>query len=547
MIKTLYIKNFILIDELTLDFQKGFSAFTGETGAGKSIMIDAISLLGHGRAGSSYVMKGKDKAVIEATFDISSDGHAKKVLEEAGLDVNEEITCTREIFAGGKSGARIDRRVVTLSLVQDCLRDQIDIHGQRDNAYLLNPSSHIRLLDRYMKKDDIREKTADLYRTYDALVKEKQVLLEETYNESDLDYFRYQISEIESAHLTSGEDRELEEKEKQYRSFRNSMEKYHSLFSLYDDELSGPLYELNKRAQALPDEKKVNDLQSVINDAYYAITDAVDELRHLTSAFDMSEEEINEMEERLFLLQKMKRRYGGTIEEILSKKAELEKKVHAWDHRKEVLDELEGRIRAAYKTYEKAALTLRAERKKAAVRLDREIAEQLKDLMLENAVFVTDIQEGTPSEKGLDTVEFRVSMNKGESPRPLIKTASGGEISRLMLGLKEIFTRLQGIHTVIFDEIDTGVSGPVATAIGRKMLALSKDCQVFAVTHLAPVAACADTHYLVNKTTDEDSTRTAVRKLNREETIEQLALIASSEITESSVKAAQELYERNRG
>lgn len=546
MIKTLYIKNFILIDELTLDFQKGFSAFTGETGAGKSIMIDAISLLGHGRAGSSYVMKGRDKAVIEATFDISSDSHAKKVLEEAGLDVNEEITCTREIFAGGKSGARIDRRVVTLSLVQDCLRDQIDIHGQRDNAYLLNPSSHIRLLDRYMKKDDIREKTAGLYRAYDALVKEKQVLLEETYNESDLDYFRYQISEIESAHLTAGEDRELEEKEKQYRSFRNSMEKYHSLFSLYDDELSGPLYELNKRAQVLPDEKKVNDLQAVINDAYYAITDAVDELRHLTSAFDMSEEEINEMEERLFLLQKMKRRYGGTIEEILSKKAELQKKVHAWDHRKEVLDELEGRISAAYKAYEKAALTLRGEREKAAVRLDREIAVQLKDLMLENAVFVTDIQEGTPSEKGIDTVEFRVSMNKGESPKPLIKTASGGEISRLMLGLKEIFTRLQGIHTVIFDEIDTGVSGPVATAIGRKMQTLSKDCQVFAVTHLAPVAACADTNYLVYKTTDDKSTKTAVRKLNREETIEQLALIASSEITDSSVKAAQELYERNR-
>ncbi len=546
MIKTLYIKNFILIDELTLDFQKGFSAFTGETGAGKSIMIDAISLLGHGRAGSSYVMKGRDKAIIEATFDISSDSHAKKVLEEAGLDVNEEITCTREIFAGGKSGARIDRRVVTLSLVQDCLRDQIDIHGQRDNAYLLNPSSHIRLLDRYMKKDDIREKTAGLYRAYDALVKEKQVLLEETYNESDLDYFRYQISEIESAHLTAGEDRELEEKEKQYRSFRNSMEKYHSLFSLYDDELSGPLYELNKRAQALPDEKKVNDLQAVINDAYYAITDAVDELRHLTSAFDMSEEEINEMEERLFLLQKMKRRYGGTIEEILSKKAELQKKVHAWDHRKEVLDELEGRISAAYKAYEKAALTLRGEREKAAVRLDREIAVQLKDLMLENAVFVTDIQEGTPSEKGIDTVEFRVSMNKGESPKPLIKTASGGEISRLMLGLKEIFTRLQGIHTVIFDEIDTGVSGPVATAIGRKMQTLSKDCQVFAVTHLAPVAACADTNYLVYKTTDDKSTKTAVRKLNREETIEQLALIASSEITDSSVKAAQELYERNR-
>ncbi|MBR3310540.1 MAG: DNA repair protein RecN [Solobacterium sp.] len=546
MIKTLYIKNFILIDELTLDFQKGFSAFTGETGAGKSIMIDAISLLGHGRAGSSYVMKGRDKAVIEATFDISSDSHAKKVLEEAGLDVNEEITCTREIFAGGKSGARIDRRVVTLSLVQDCLRDQIDIHGQRDNAYLLNPSSHIRLLDRYMKKDDIREKTAGLYRAYDALVKEKQVLLEETYNESDLDYFRYQISEIESAHLTAGEDRELEEKEKQYRSFRNSMEKYHSLFSLYDDELSGPLYELNKRAQALPDEKKVNDLQAVINDAYYAITDAVDELRHLTSAFDMSEEEINEMEERLFLLQKMKRRYGGTIEEILSKKAELEKKVHAWDHRKEVLDELEDRISAAYKAYEKAALTLRGEREKAAVRLDREIAVQMKDLMLENAVFVTDIQDGTPSEKGIDTVEFRVSMNKGESPKPLIKTASGGEISRLMLGLKEVFTRLQGIHTVIFDEIDTGVSGPVATAIGRKMQTLSKDCQVFAVTHLAPVAACADTNYLVYKITDDKSTKTAVRKLNREETIEQLALIASSEITDSSVKAAQELYERNR-
>lgn len=546
MIRHLYIRNFVLIDELNLEFKSGFSAFTGETGAGKSILIDAISLLCAERASTSLIMKGKDLAIVEGSFDLHDDPHAVQVLEEAGFTVEDETTFTREIHASGKSTTRIDHRVATLSLMKDALRNQIDIHGQRDNAYLLNEKLHIHLLDRYLQDQDLVHQTTDAYSVMHELEKEKQKALDTTFNENDLNYFSYQIREIENAELHEGEDEELEEKEKQYRAVRDSLDRLNAISSSYDEEVSGPLYEILRNIESLKADGEIEKIQHAFSDSYYTMVDAIESLGRIRDSMDLSEEEINEMEERLFTIQKLKRKYGRTIPDILAKKEELQAQVDLYSHRQEYLDQIDRKISAARSAYEKAAAALSDCRKKGAPRLNDDIMKHLKELMLPNARFSVSITEGTPSPNGSDRVQFMISMNRGEDLKPLQKTASGGELSRLMLGLKVIFTHLQGIHTVIFDEIDTGVSGPVATAIGREMHSLAQSCQVFAVTHLAPVAACADAQYLVAKADADNSTRTTVRLLNDQERIRQLALISSGEITDASLSAAEELYRRNR-
>ena len=545
MLKHLFIQNFILIDQIHLDFEKGFSAFTGETGAGKSILIDAISTLSLSRASSSLIQKGKDKAIIEATFDITNDAHACKVMQEIGFDVNEETTFTREIHANGKSTARIDHRIVTASLMKDVLRDEIDIHGQRDTGYLLNVATHMHLLDEYLKDREILDDVKSSFQKYDALLKQKEKALAETYNENDAEYFHYEIQEIDQANLKIGEDEELEEKEKQYKLIKDSLERYTAIFSLYDEEISGNLYELNKMISSLKADESIDKIQTTINDAYYSINDAMETLHNKLDEINMDEEEVNTMEERLFEIQKLKRKYGRTIQDIFDKRNALQQQIEIITHRNEYLEQITKQIEQARKNYDIQAKKLHQIRVSGCKQLEEEIQKNLHELLLPNARFVVSLKESDPSKYGSDRVEFLISMNKGEDPKPLNKTASGGELSRLMLGLKVIFTKLQGIQTVIFDEIDTGVSGPVATAIGKEMLSLSKDTQVFSVTHLAQVAACADHHYFVSKQEVNGVTNSSVRLLSKEETIAQLALIASGEVTKASLSAAKELYKRN--
>ncbi|MCH3961071.1 MAG: DNA repair protein RecN [Solobacterium sp.] len=545
MIKHLYIKNFVLIDELNLDLHDGFSVFTGETGAGKSILIDAISLLGADRANTAFIQKGAEKAIIEGTFDLHKDKHACTVLQEAGFDLSDETVFTREIHNNGKSAARIDHRSVTLSLLKDVLRNEIDIHGQRDTAYLLNTSAHVRLLDEYLKDQKEVQQVQEAFRIMDSLQKEKEKAAAEIYNENDLEYFTFEINEIEEADLKEGEEEELSAKEKNYQSMKESYEKLNAIFNMYDDSFSDAFFEMNHLVQGLKVSGNAETAQNAVNDSYYSFNDAIEQLRSMLDEFDLSEEDINAMEERLFLIQKLKRKYGHSLAEILDKKAELEKQVQIIGHRKEYLKEMDQKIAAAQKDYDEKAKMLSQLRHGKAHQLDEAIAVNLKDLMLPNARFHTEIKDGPRSNHGSDQVEFLISMNPGEDLKSLSKTASGGELSRLMLGLKVIFTELQGIQTVIFDEIDTGVSGPVASAIGKKMRSLAKTCQVFSVTHLAQVAAAGKYHYSVSKSVSDGRTSTSVSLLDQTQRMQELALIASGSVTEASVKAAEELYQRN--
>ena len=294
MIKNIFIKNFILIEQLTLDFQDGFSAFTGETGAGKSILIDAISLLKADRASVSYVMKGKDKAIIEGTFDLSNDTHALQILKENGFEDDEEYyTFSREISASGKSVARLNRRIIPLSLMREIVNTQLDIHGQRDNAYLLQSSNHLLLLDRYLHLEDAVQLVKEKYKVYTELVKEKQEAMEDNYNENDLEYFKYQIQEIENAHLKPEEEEELEEKEKNYLSLKNSMDKFQAIEDIYSSSIESDIYSLLKLVESLKDVDGIDSLQSQYTDAYYSMVDAVSSLIQMKDNFSFSEEEIN--------------------------------------------------------------------------------------------------------------------------------------------------------------------------------------------------------------------------------------------------------------
>ena len=546
MLKNLYIKNFVLIDELNLSFEEGFSVFLGETGAGKSILIDALSLLRADRASSSLVAKGSETAIVEGTFDLSNDKNALNVLKEAGFEVEpEEVTFTRELNTSGKSTARIDHRIVTLSLMKEILQNQIDIHGQRDNQYLLNPSTHINLLDAYLEDSKLKEEVSKKYHAYKELVDEKETALKETYNESDLEFFTFQLNEINSADLQPGEDTELENKEKEYKAVKSSFEKLNSLIEGYDNDIAGSFHELYRLSESLEDTELLTNAKESIKNSYFELSDAIDSIRKAFDSLELSEDEINQMEERLFTIQKLKRKYGDTIEAIFEKRDDLEKQIHVIEHRQEYLNEIDAKIEKALAEYNESAAKLSKVRKDGSKKLDKQVESNLKDLILPNARFKTDINVGKPSELGSDKVEFLISMNKGEDLKPLVKTASGGEISRLMLGLKEIFSKLQGIETAIFDEIDTGVSGQVATAIGKKMSAIAESTQVFAVTHLAPVAACASNHYFVSKSEENGRTYTHVTKLTEDKVIEQLALIASGEITKTSLAAAKELRKRN--
>ena len=546
MLTNLYIKNFILIDELNIDFSDGFNVFTGETGAGKSIFIDGISCLVGSKLTSSVIKNGQDKAVIEGVFTVND--RLSQKLKEAGYD-DDSFIVTREITKDGKSTIRLNQRVTTLSFVRDCLAQEVDIHCQHDNQYLLNDKYHLSLLDNYCQINDKLDELKSLYKIYKDIVKEYDKLNETTFNQSQLEIIKYQLNELEKLNLNDeNEDEHLQEQLKSISEIeknQKTIEKIEDLFN-GDEGILSQLYEFTKLADNLNSLDGIQDKIKDIVDAYYNISDDYEQISRSLKQNSIDQDQVEELNQRLFDLQRAKRKYNTSLSGLIELKNDLVKQIESYDNKDFILNKLAKQKEEAYKKYEKEALKIRDIRKENAKQLDQTIAEQLKDLSLPNAKFETVFSEDDPTDKGLDKVIFMISMNKGLPLQPLNKVASGGELSRLMLGLKVIFAKLQGTSLIIFDEIDTGVSGAVALNIGVKMANLAKSIQVFSVTHLPSVAACGQNHYLISKSSNEFTTTSNIHKLNEEERIEQLALMANASLTDNAKIAAKELLEKAR-
>ena len=546
MFREIYVKDFVLIEELHLDFDSCFSVFTGETGAGKSLLIDAISLLCGERAKPSLIKQGKDKAVIEGIFELDKHHPFFARCEEMGIDCEDDtVTITRTLTSDGKSVARINQRSVSVSVLREMMNEVIDIHSQHDTQYLLNSRYHITLLDQFIHEPDLLSKVNESYQEYATALKEYEQIKEGELNEDDLEYLHFQVDEIENAHLSKEEEENALAEVKKMNAFEKLNRAMQASITCLNgnDAVLELLYTAQKELANCLEFENIAAIHSEIMDCYYTLEEKCSDLQHIQNNLEYDEQRYNELQEYLFQLSKLKRKYGNSIDLILEKKEELQKRIDAIENRQEVLERMEKQVQKKYQVFEKQALQLREVRQKKAKELQTQIQKECADLYLPHARFEVLIKEDKPSGKGLDHAEFYISMNPGEPIRPLSSVASGGELSRLMLGLKTVFTALTHIETVIFDEIDTGVSGKVALAIGKKMRCIGQKQQVFAITHLSPVAACAMKHYMVEKKQDDTSTETLIYPLNESQRIQAMALMSTNSCSESALSSAKELYE----
>lgn len=542
MIEQLMVKDYILFDYALVDFTHGMHVITGETGAGKSLLIDAIGYLSGKRINGNIVRKGKDKAILQMVCSTSSP-KISQMLEENGFEVEDSILITRTVQANQKSTIRINQQITTLSFVRELVSYMIDMHSQMDTYQLMQPSVQLDLLDALVQTKDLREEVAQQYTTLKAIEKEYHTCKNESLSEDELDYLTAQLNRIDELNIQEGELESLQEKVK----ICAEMEKNTELFSqsIYqlnkENGLMDTCYDLSKE---LSKTNSTSEIANQLMDIYYRFDEIKENLQEQLNQFDQSSESIDEMESRIYTIKAMYKRYGGSFFSLMEAKANLEKKIERFLSREHILAEMETNLSKARKAYDQLAEELSQKRKAIFSSVEQQVNQHCHDLMLEHADFHISSQEKEASKDGKDAIEFLISMNPGQPLVPLKDSASGGELSRLMLALKVVFQAQQGVDTIIFDEIDTGVSGKVAFAMGHKMYTLAQHYQVLCITHLASVACFGDRHYCVQKTSEDGSTQTSIHLLNEKETLEELAVMSSGQVNQASLQAAQELKDR---
>lgn len=542
MIEQLMVKDYILFDYALVDFTHGMHVITGETGAGKSLLIDAIGYLSGKRINGNIVHKGKDKAILQMVCSTSSP-KISQMLEENGFEVEDSILITRTVQANQKSTIRINQQITTLSFVRELVSYMIDMHSQMDTYQLMQPSVQLDLLDALAQTKDLREEVAQQYTTLKAIEKEYHTCKNESLSDDELDYLTAQLNRIDELNIQEGELESLQEKVK----ICAEMEKNTELFSqsIYqlnkENGLMDTCYDLSKE---LSKTNSTSEIANQLMDIYYRFDEIKENLQEQLNQFDQSSESIDEMESRIYTIKAMYKRYGGSFFSLMEAKANLEKKIERFLSREHILAEMETNLSKARKAYDQLAEELSQKRKAIFSSVEQQVNQHCHDLMLEHADFHISSQEKEASKDGKDAIEFLISMNPGQPLVPLKDSASGGELSRLMLALKVVFQAQQGVDTIIFDEIDTGVSGKVAFAMGHKMHTLAQHYQVLCITHLASVACFGDRHYCVQKTSEDGSTQTSIHLLNEKETLEELAVMSSGQVNQASLQAAQELKDR---
>lgn len=544
MIEQLMVKDYILFSDAQIDFKSGMSVITGETGAGKSLLIDAIQAISGGRVSRDVVRKGKEKAVLQMVLsDLPSAVAA--MLEENGFDVEDNLVITRIVSQNGKSRMLVNGRTSTNAFVASLVARMVDIHSQLDTITLMDPDLQLELLDRFARVDDLKEQIARAYASWSATARKIRKLQQETFSDAHLEKITRQMNEIEAAKVRAGELEELEEKIRKADDASTTMEDLSSALYFWKKE-QGVQEMLYQAARGLENHESTAAVGARLMEMYYEGRDLFDQLDDIKSELAEGAENLDAMQSREHIIQTLYKKYGGSYEALQESYQSLGEQVDRILHRQDLFDQLEKEKKEQQKVYTALASKLHQERKKVVADLKARIEEHARDLMLEHCVFEIHFERKNPSVNGMDAVEFRASMNPGQAPTSLKTSASGGELSRLMLALKVVFQAENGIGTLVFDEIDTGVSGKVALAMGSKMHALAENYQVLCITHLPSVAVWADDHFRVAKSADHDVTTTSVSLLNDRQHVEELSIMASGTADEMGVASMEELVARVR-
>lgn len=552
MLSELSIKNFAIIEALSISFEKGLTVLSGETGAGKSIIIDAIHLLVGGRGSSEFVRHGEEKAEIEGLFQIENNDHPlfRKALE-FGIEIEEGmIVLRRDISKSGKSVCRINGKLVTISILREIGASLVDIHGQHEHQELMDETRHISLLDQFGGEKVLvaLKEYEEVYHSYEKTVKKlKQLSENEQQMAHRLDLISFQLDEIRKAELKINEDDDLFEERRRLSNF----EKIHEALNLSYSALRGDNKALdwlgitmNYLEDAASIDPQYKDVSESVSNSFYLLEDVIKTLRNELDRLEFDPERLNVIEDRLNEINQLKRKYGKTIDEILEYGAKIEEELETLQNKETHIENLQKELSMLKKDLSVEARELSNVRQQYAGELTNLIHKELKELYMEKTVFevrfTSDYESFTHS--GSDKVEFFLSTNPGEPLKPLSKIASGGELSRIMLALKSIFSKHQGVTSIIFDEVDTGVSGRVAQAIAEKIYHVSNGSQVLCISHLPQVAAMADTHLYISKEILMGRTKTIVQKLDDSEKIREIGrMISGVEITDLTKEHAREL------
>lgn len=555
MLQTLSIKQFAIIDELEVHFGDGLTVLSGETGAGKSIIIDAIGQLIGMRASSNYVRHGEKKAIIEGIFDIDESKEAISILEALDIDIDEDfLLVKREIFSTGKSMCRVNNQIVTLQDLRKIMQELLDIHGQHETQTLLKQKYHLQLLDNYVE-DKYKKLLNSYVATFDQYKAKKKEL--EDLESADqallqrLDLLKFQHEELQEANLVEGEVKQLETDIKRIQNSENlNLALNNAHLTLTDEHaITDRLYELSNQLQSISHilPEKYDSLKEEVDQFYYTLEDAKHQLYDELTNTEFDEQYLNELESRMNVLNDLKRKYGKDISELITYQSKLANEIDKIENYEESTSQLRQEIDTLYDKVINLGEQLSKERRSVAQTLRNHIVEEIQNLQMKDANLEISFKPlDVPNREGIEFVEFLISPNKGEPLKSLNKIASGGELSRIMLALKTIFVKTRGQTAILFDEVDSGVSGQAAQKMAEKMKDLATYIQVICISHLPQVATMSDHHLFISKDTTDDRTTTHVQELSGDERVTEIArMISGASVTELTRQNAKEMIEQN--
>ena len=551
MLLEISIKNFAIIEAISLNFEKGMTVLTGETGAGKSIIIDAMNMMLGARATTDVIRHGAPKAEIEGLFSVENSHALQMIFDEQGIELGDEIIIRREILQNGRSVSRVNGQMVNLSVLRSIGQYLVDIHGQHDQEELMRPQLHIQMLDGFGDAGFLELKQA--YQTnFDAYRKMRKQLLEIKKNQEEhrarIEMLEFQMAEIESASLQPGEDLKLNQERDKLLNHKNIADTLTNAYTMLDNEefssLANVRSAMNDMESLEEYDVEYREISTSLSESYYVLEDVTKRLEDIIESLDFDGNRLMQIESRLDLIHAITRKYGGNVDDVLMYFAKITEEYNLLTGNHLSSDDMEAELKKLEVSLVDLATKLASARHNLAQQLEIEIQQELKDLYMDKARFQVQFTKGKFTREGNESVEFYISTNPGEDFKPLVKVASGGELSRLMLAIKSAFSRKEGKTSIVFDEVDTGVSGRVAQAIAQKIHKIGQNGQVLAISHLPQVIAIADYQFFIEKISNDHSTVSTVRLLSVEERVEEVAkMLAGENVTEAALSQARELLQ----